>query len=86
MVASGIASSGAARAARTRYLIQLGALVVKAGLPDLLGLRDGADLQRDHPREAAALIGAMLEAKEQWITDSDSQAQATARGAAFLRG
>lgn len=51
------------RKARTRTLIQLGGLVEKSGLLDLLDLPLGADLQRDGEvqRGAAVLLGALLQ-------------------------
>jgi Conjugal transfer protein TraD len=57
-----ILQSSEARASRTRTLIQLGGLVQKSGLPEVLRLPAGADLQRDHPDEAAIILGALLDA------------------------
>src|SRR5665213_1709153 len=57
-----ILESNEARASRTRALIQLGGLVQKSGLPEVLRLPAGADLQRDHPNEAAIILGVLLDA------------------------
>ena len=85
MTAARVAGTYAARAARTRYLIQLGGLVVKAGLPELLNLAEGSDLQRDHRQEAMTLRGAMRAAKEIWVCEEGAEKQFAARGAAYLR-
>lgn len=55
-----------ARRARTRTLIQLGGLIEKAGLLDLLNLQTGQDLQKDFETvdATATLMGALLFLKE----------------------
>lgn len=57
---SGRKSGDSARKRRARYLIQLGGLVVKAGLAEELGLKE-ADLQRDdlQKEQVAQLAGAL---------------------------
>ena len=47
------------RAARTRTLIQLGGLLVKSGITEKLGIKIGADLQRqeDQKKRAYVLLG-----------------------------
>lgn len=56
----------AERRADTRTKIQLGGLVIKSGLADLLNIQPGDDLQLydDHFDKAAILLGALLEASE----------------------
>lgn len=51
-----------ARRARTRTLIQVGGLVDKAGILDLLNLDLGQDLQKDFDTidQAATLMGSLL--------------------------
>jgi hypothetical protein len=55
-----------ARKARTRTLIQLGGLIEKAGLLNLLDLETGQDLQKDDDtvNAAATLMGSLLFLKE----------------------
>lgn len=55
-----------ARRARTRTLIQLGGLIEKAGLLDLLNVETGQDLQKDFDTvdAAATLMGSLLFLKE----------------------
>jgi hypothetical protein len=63
------------RKARTRTLIQLGGLVEKSGLLDTLGLKVGADLQRDETclEGAAVLVGGFSEVHSM-LQSSDSHA------------
>ena len=64
------------RKARTRTLIQLGGLVEKAGLLDLVELETGQDLQKD-PKTfdaAATLMGALISLKEAFLSE-EAQAQ-----------
>ncbi len=53
------------RQARTRTLIQLGGLIEKSGLFEVLGLIPGSDLQKDPQMQpiALGLLGAFLELK-----------------------
>ena len=62
---SGRKSGDSARKRRARYLIQLGGLVVKAGLAEELGLKE-ADLQRDDAQkvQVAELAGALVMLRE----------------------
>ena len=50
------------RAARTRTLIQIGGLVVKSGIIEKLGIKIGADLQKDEiqKKKAHALLGMFI--------------------------
>ena len=54
------------RRAETRTKIQLGGLVMKSGLADLLNIQLGDDLQlyEEHFDKAAILLGALLDACE----------------------
>jgi hypothetical protein len=54
------------RRSRTRTLIQLGGLVEKSGLLEVLGIIPGADMQRDENMKpiAVGLLGAFVELKE----------------------
>ena len=54
------------RRAETRTKIQLGGLVIKSGLAELLNIQPGDDLQlyEEHFDKAAILLGALLEASE----------------------
>lgn len=54
------------RKARTRTLIQLGGLIEKSGLLDLLDIEAGQDLQKDPDTldAAATLMGALLSLQE----------------------
>lgn len=56
-------SSSAQRRARTRYLIQLGGLLEKAGLLETFGITLRSDLQKDLAMKGpiAALFQALLE-------------------------
>lgn len=56
----------AERRAETRTKIQLGGLVIKSGLANLLAIDPGDDLQlyEDHVEKAAIILGALLEASE----------------------
>ena len=64
------------RKARTRTLIQLGGLIEKAGLLDLVELETGQDLQKDPETfdAAATLMGALLSLKEAFLSE-EAQAQ-----------
>lgn len=60
------------RKARTRTLIQLGGLIEKSGLLELLGINTGDDLQRDPDcfESAAILMGALGEIHFQLSSDT----------------
>lgn len=50
------------RAARTRSMIQLGGLIAKSGITEKLGIKIGADLQKDEHqrRKAYTLLGLFI--------------------------
>ena len=64
------------RKARTRILIQLGGLIEKAGLLELLELEVGQDLQKDPEtfEAVSTLMGALLSLRGAFLTE-DSNAQ-----------
>ncbi|AIK96280.1 conjugal transfer protein TraD [Candidatus Odyssella acanthamoebae] len=70
---SGLAAHGF-RKARTRTLIQLGGLIEKAGLFEVIGLIPGSDLQKDPLMQplALSLLGAFLEIKQELQSDQIS--------------
>jgi hypothetical protein len=63
------------RRARTRTLIQLGGLVEKSGLTDLLDIELGQDLQQDGEcfESNAILLGGLLELKNTLNQDDKEQ-------------
>lgn len=65
-----------ARRARTRTLIQVGGLVDKSGLLDLLGIEAGQDLQKDVDTidQAATLMGSLLFLKS-FCQEEDAETQ-----------
>lgn len=65
-----------ARRARTRTLIQVGGLVDKAGILDLLGIEAGQDLQKDFDTldQAATLMGSLLFLKG-FFQDEEAETQ-----------
>ena len=60
------------RKARTRQLIQLGALIEKAGLLETFGITSGVDLQRDLEMKlpVAGLFKGLVELNEMATSDS----------------
>ena len=55
----------AQRRAETRTKIQLGGLLIKSGLTDLLNIHPGDDMQHSqYDDQTAILLGLLLEAKE----------------------
>jgi hypothetical protein len=44
------------RAARTRTLLQLGGLIVKSGITEELGIKIGADLQKEKEQKEKAYV------------------------------
>jgi Conjugal transfer protein TraD len=50
------------RKARTRTLLQLGGLIVKAGITEKLGIKIGTDLQKDElqKKKACTLLGLFI--------------------------
>jgi len=50
------------RAARTRTLIQIGGLLVKSGITEKLGIKIGADLQKEETqkKKAYTLLGLLI--------------------------
>lgn len=63
------------RRARTRTLIQLGGLVEKSGLADLLDIELGQDLQQDEEcfEANAVLLGGLIELKNMLRQDANEQ-------------
>jgi len=60
----------ALRKQRTRQLIQLGGLVQKSGLLEMLDIQDGEDLQDyNHLHKSAKVLGFLLESLEQTNLD-----------------
>jgi hypothetical protein len=59
------------RKARTRTLIQLGGLVEKSGLFEVLGIIPGADMQKDETMVpiAVGLLGAFVELRDEIEVD-----------------
>ena len=66
-------SSNSQRNLRTRTLIQLGGLLSLSGLPSLLNIQEGDDLQADISTrdKAAILLGMLSEMMETVDVDSD---------------
>lgn len=60
------------RKQETRTKIQLGGLILKSGLADLLKIKQGDDLQLDalHRDKAHMLLGILLDAVEKFNSDS----------------
>jgi hypothetical protein len=65
------------RRAQTRTKIQLGGLVVKSNLADLVGIEIGEDLQLDMTKwdQASLLLGLLMKAFESAKSLTDSQKQ-----------
>lgn len=63
------------RRARTRTLIQLGGLIEKSGLTDVLDIELGQDLQQDEEcfEANATLLGALLDLKKSWNDENIEQ-------------
>lgn len=55
--------------ARTRQLIQLGGLVVKAGYLDLLNVPAGGNMERDYIEEASTILGLLVIANDDLAQD-----------------
>ena len=68
-------SNLALRRARTRTMIQIGGLVVKSGLADILGIELGQDLQMDAEcfESNAVLLGGLMELKNILNQDDGEQ-------------
>lgn len=61
------------RAARTRTLIQMGGLVQKSGLPEVLEIEPGNDLQRDpNLKESGAILLGILRHAAELLSGSES--------------
>lgn len=62
------------RRARTRTLIQLGGLVEKSGLMEVLGIEIGQDLQKDpNLFSKVAILSAVLNENTQVLSNSSDQ-------------
>ena len=63
------------RKAQNRTKIQMGGLVLKSGLADLLGIIPGADLQLDeqYKEKAVKLLGALVTATETLLHDKGGE-------------
>lgn len=63
------------RKAQNRTKIQMGGLVLKSGLADLLGIIPGADLQLDeqYKEKAVKLLGALITATETLLHDKGGE-------------
>lgn len=73
------------RAARTRTLLQLGGLLVKSGITEKLGIKIGADLQKDElqKKKAYTLLG-MLVTQLSVPTETEKIKEAEILGKQFL--
>lgn len=74
-----LAFSSDQRKAQNRTKIQMGGLVLKSGLADLLGILPGADLQLDalERDKATTLLGALIEAAENLLEDKTGEIKHT---------
>jgi hypothetical protein len=63
------------RKLETRTKIQLGGLIIKSGLADLLNIHPGDDLQSDTAKhgDAQVLLGLLVEASEKLSTDEEQR-------------
>ena len=62
------------RRARTRTLIQLGGLIEKSGLMEVLGIQMGQDLQKDpNLFSKVAILSAVLNENTQVLSNSSDQ-------------
>jgi hypothetical protein len=55
-----IAGAGALRQLETRHKIELGGLVLRSGITELLGVPRGAEMKTDFRKEAAVILGILL--------------------------